>query len=208
MHTSPTPGHDSRPPQHRSGHAPHPGSHPSAHARSKKKRRLFPLWYTIIFILACIIVVSFLIYKIAAKPPSIDADAVTPDSISDTDQDRTYGVDPSEEDQPDVQPAAMVRRDNVYTFLIFGVDESGGSNTDTIMVGCYDVDNEALSIGSIPRDTLVRTSSVRKINSVYPRGGEEDLEASLERMLGIPIDFYVKVRLEGFIDLVDAIGDV
>ncbi|MBR2667337.1 MAG: LCP family protein [Oscillospiraceae bacterium] len=207
MHTSPTPGHGSRPPQHRTGHAPHPGSHP-AHARSRKRRRLFPVWYTVIFILACIIVVSFLIYKIAAKPPSIDADAVTPDTISDTDQDRTYGVDPSEEDQPDIQPAAMVRRDNVYTFLIFGVDESGGSNTDTIMVGCYDVDNEALSIVSIPRDTLVRTSSVRKINSVYPRGGTEDLEAALERMLGIPIDFYVKVRLEGFIDLVDAIGGV
>ena len=70
----------------------------------------------------------------------------------------------------------------MYTFLLVGRDDGGGGNTDTIMVGCYDVKNATLDVLSIYRDTLVDVPwEIKKINSVYnnqrdgrgPAAGEE-----------------------------------
>ena len=54
-------------------------------------------------------------------------------------------------------PAAwgLAGREDVYTFLLVGRDDGqgGGGNTDTMMVGCYDVKNgtvDVLSIYGIP----------------------------------------------------------
>ncbi len=180
-----------------------PTARPSTHRKKRRRRPLFPLWYKIIFIIAIIIVVAFVIYKIASKPPKIDPGT----SVVATDTTESTELYPQIHDsglQKD-----MVRREGVYTLLIFGVDESGGNNTDTIMVGCYDVKNQSMALVSVPRDTMLHTSEyTRKINSSYPLGGTEMLEDSLEQLLGIPIDFYIKIDLDGFMELVDAIGGV
>jgi LCP family protein required for cell wall assembly len=87
--------------------------------------------------------------------------------------------------------------------------DKGGGNTDTIMIGAYDIQKQALSVVSIPRDTMIHSDhSNKKINATFARGGVSGLENSLEDMLGFPVDFYVKVNLAAFEKIVNAVGGV
>ena len=55
-----------------------------------------------------------------------------------------------------------------------------------------------------PRDTLLEGG---KINSVYHKGPEA-LAETVTDLLGVPIDYYVTVDVEGFVALVDELGGI
>ena len=113
------------------------------------------------------------------------------------------------------------------TFVIMGLDEEG-TRTDTIMVGCYNDKLSELSIMSVPRDTLIEVDTQTfnkmweefpepgqrgmKINTVHHYGAEKYgvslLKQELEKIIGTPIDYYVKVNFEAFRYLVDEMGGV
>ena len=102
------------------------------------------------------------------------------------------------------------RKEGVFTFLLVGTDMDDG-NTDTIMVASYDTKNQDISIMSIPRDTMVNESwDIKRINSVYSRykDGIEALRKRVKTLVGFTPDFYVKVDLSMFVELVDLIGGV
>ena len=103
-------------------------------------------------------------------------------------------------------PEPLVRREGVYTFLLVATDEGGG-NTDTIMVASFDTAAGTVGVVSIPRDTLV-DRSFPKINGIYAREGIEGLREAVTDLMGIPIDYYVIVGLNGFQRLVNAVGGV
>ena len=106
-----------------------------------------------------------------------------------------------------------VRRDGVSTILLIGTDQ-GGARTDTLMLLTADRPGRRLSLVSIPRDTLVNgTYSVPKINSVYGanNGGAEGIEMLLTRVeqcVGFRPDGYILIRLDAFVDVVDALGGI
>lgn len=117
---------------------------------------------------------------------------------------------------------SVKRKDEFYNFLILAKDKGGG-NTDTIIVLSFDVENKAISLLQIPRDTCVNyNNGIRKINSVYSIGyrnskgdskektkkGIEALSNCLVQNFGIVIDKYVTVDLKGFRAIVDTIGGV
>ncbi len=102
------------------------------------------------------------------------------------------------------------RKEGVYTFLLVGTDMDDG-NTDTIMVVSYDTVNQDINIMSIPRDTMINESwDIKKINSVYSRTGSsiDSLANRVRKLIGFKPDFYVKVDLEMFVELVDLVGGV
>lgn len=102
------------------------------------------------------------------------------------------------------------RKEGMYTFLLVGTDKDDG-NTDTIMVASYDTVHQAVSIMSIPRDTMINESwDLKKINSVYSRtgGNIESLAKRVKKLVGFAPDFYVKVDLSVFVELVDLVGGV
>ena len=77
------------------------------------------------------------------------------------------------------------------------------------MVGSYDVKNNKISVLSVPRDTLVNVSrTVKKINGAYGSGGVEQVMDELEPILGFRPDHYIKVSLNAFVEVVDALGGV
>lgn len=119
---------------------------------------------------------------------------------------------PSQESQGEgVHPALLEagRREDVYTFLLVGRDDGGGGNTDTIMVGCYDVKNETLDVMSIYRDTLVDVPwEIKKINSVYNRRDMEGLQEQVKNLIGYTPDYYFLMEMDIVTQLVDAIGGV
>ena len=106
------------------------------------------------------------------------------------------------------------RKSNFYTFLVIGRDTGGGGNTDTLLLAAYDVDNQALNVMSIPRDTMVNVSwDIKKINSVYNMygGGDEGLAAlgdEISQLVGFVPDYQVVVEWAAVGELVDAIGGV
>jgi LCP family protein required for cell wall assembly len=103
---------------------------------------------------------------------------------------------------------ASERKDGFYTVLVCGTDDGNGGS-DTIMLSAVDTENGTVNVVSIPRDTLVNEDwTVKKINSAYNRGGVEAVSEQVEKITGVPVDFYVTVDLQAFIDLVDAIGGV
>ncbi len=100
------------------------------------------------------------------------------------------------------------RKDGFYTFLLFGTDKEG-TNTDTIMVVSYDVPNQKLSLMSIPRDTMVNVGwDIKKINSVYGMRGLSGFRKQIAKLVGFTPDFYIKIDLQAFVDVVDLIGGV
>lgn len=99
--------------------------------------------------------------------------------------------------------------------LIMGVSTDIDSElTDTIMVASYNPNTQKANLLSIPRDTYTGTNiktavASKKINSLYniSRDPKKTLEA-VNDITGLDIKYYVLVKTEALIELVDAIGGV
>lgn len=85
-----------------------------------------------------------------------------------------------------------------------GYRSTEGASTDTILY--VDVRGDDISVIAMPRDLLV--DERRRINSIYGREGAEGLLRRVEAVLGVPIDYYVIIKLDIFQNLVDALGGV
>jgi len=87
--------------------------------------------------------------------------------------------------------------------------------TDVIMVVNMDFEASQMSILQIPRDTFVgnytdnyKINSVYKSPSDYTYSGIDGLANIIYDMFKINIDHYVTMQMDGFSDIVDAIGGV
>ena len=103
-----------------------------------------------------------------------------------------------------------------FKCLVLGIstDEQGALLTDTIMVASYNPNTQKATLLSIPRDTYTGTNPAKatpyqKINSVYSRKeNPQDVLDAVNKVTGLNLQYYVIVKTEGFIKLVDAIGGV
>ena len=113
--------------------------------------------------------------------------------------------------QVDNEEEALSRMKGSYNILAVGRDKVG-LNTDTIMLAHIDTELNTLNIMSIPRDTMSNQSRyVKKINAAYGVGGKaniEQLKSEITDLVGVQVDRYVVVNLEGFEQIIDAIGGV
>ena len=99
--------------------------------------------------------------------------------------------------------------------LLMGVSTDIDSElTDTIMVASYNPNTQKANLLSIPRDTYTgkntkKATASQKINALYnmTRTPQKTLEA-VNEITGLDIKYYVIVRTEALIKLVDAIGGV
>jgi len=100
------------------------------------------------------------------------------------------------------------------TILLLGRDsrdtESEMGRADTIMLLYLDPVNAAVSLLSIPRDTLVDIPGYGqdKINAAYAYGGEKLMIKTIQDFIGAEINHYVTLDFQGFVDLIDAMGGV
>ena len=80
--------------------------------------------------------------------------------------------------------------------------------TDTMMVATFDTKEKTVGVVSIPRDTLTRRESGKNPKLVYGPGNVTQRREDIAAMLGIPIDYYVKINLRAFVELVDYLEGV
>lgn len=103
-----------------------------------------------------------------------------------------------------------------FKCLILGIstDQKDVDLTDTIMVASYNPNTQKATLLSIPRDTYTgknpaKATAYEKINAMYSRKHrpDETLKA-VNEITGLDIEYYVVVKTEALIKLVDVIGGV
>ncbi|MED4924052.1 LytR family transcriptional regulator [Anoxybacillus geothermalis] len=104
-------------------------------------------------------------------------------------------------------------RKTPISILLIGVDERKGDKgrADTLIVMTVNPNKQSIEMVSVPRDTrteIIGRGTQDKINHSYSFGGVEMTMATVEHFLDIPIDYYIKVNMESFRDIVDAVGGV
>lgn len=119
---------------------------------------------------------------------------------------------------PIVEGSEPFQADGKLRFLIVGEDDGliapgryVPGRSDTLMVASYDPESGALSLLSIPRDTLVEIPGRRgkdKINHALAFGGIDLTMRTVSQFLNIPLRYYVHVKTDGFKRIVDALDGV
>jgi LCP family protein required for cell wall assembly len=100
-----------------------------------------------------------------------------------------------------------------FSVLVLGVDEREGDRgrSDSIIVLTVNPDLNSVKMLSIPRDTyteIVGNGTTDKINHAFAFGGVEMAMDTVENFLDIPLDYYLEINMEGFKDIVDAVGGI
>jgi polyisoprenyl-teichoic acid--peptidoglycan teichoic acid transferase len=122
--------------------------------------------------------------------------------------------DKSEMRESAVQPL----KDNV-SLLIMGIDESevrkgeygDSTRTDALMYATFNMKEKSVKLLSIPRDSYVTVPNEKKkdkINHVHAYSGVEGTIDTVEYLLDVPVDYYVKVNFESFLEIVNLLGGI
>ncbi len=101
--------------------------------------------------------------------------------------------------------------------LFIGVDDSESRNfqdstrSDALMVATFNKKDNSIKLLSIPRDSYVyvpEEDEYTKINHAYAAGGAKSTVETVENLLDIEIDHYVRMNFYAFIDIVDALDGI
>jgi len=103
--------------------------------------------------------------------------------------------------------------------LLLGLDE-GKTRTDVVVLAHLEPRKGLITLLSLPRDTLVEIDctglseacvSPDKLAHAHAYGGEQGVPVTIdtvERLLGVKVDHYVRADFEGFKQVVDILGGV
>lgn len=101
--------------------------------------------------------------------------------------------------------------------LFIGVDDSserqfeGSARTDALMLATFNQEDKSVKLLSIPRDSYVyipEKDFYTKINHAHAYGGVELTLDTVEELLDVPVDYYVKMNFNAFIDVIDALNGI
>ena len=117
-----------------------------------------------------------------------------------------------EKSEKRVTPITL-EKEEPFSILMLGVDERDGDigRSDTMVVLTVNPNLSSIKMLSIPRDTrtkIIGKGIQDKINHAYAFGGVEMSMDTVENLLDIPLDYYLQVNMEGFLEIVDAVGGV
>ena len=121
-----------------------------------------------------------------------------------------------DEDDKDTLIDRLLDGTKDITFLVLGVDakdldNSQGTRSDTMMLCRVDRSTGDISILSIPRDTKMQLPgrvNEEKINHAHAHGGPEYSVMAVGELLGIDLEYYVKVDyniVREYVDILDGV---
>lgn len=106
----------------------------------------------------------------------------------------------------------MIDIRKTVVFAIYGIDDktTEEGRSDIIMVVKYDPALKKLVIVSLPRDLRVNVPGYgeTKINHAYAYGKTELINQVIEELLGIKLDFSIKLNFDTFAKIIDSVGGV
>ncbi|WP_226580641.1 LCP family protein [Halobacillus litoralis] len=103
--------------------------------------------------------------------------------------------------------------------LFIGIDDSdkrsgqedAPSRSDALVLATFNQDEKSIKMLNIPRDSLTYIPEVGyedKIAHAHAFGGIDATVATVERMLDVPVDYYVRLNFNSFVEVVDSIGGI
>ncbi|MBM6619065.1 LCP family protein [Bacillus suaedaesalsae] len=165
--------------------------------QNKKSRK--KLKFILIPLLLIVLVVtgygSYLTYKLA----NATADAQKPLERGEKSEKRETPIDPA--------------KDN-FSVLFIGVDEREGetnSRSDALILATFNKTEKTVKMVSIPRDSRVTIPGKErkdKITHAHAIGGADLTIETVENLFDVPVDYYVKLNFDAFIEIIDALGGV
>lgn len=120
--------------------------------------------------------------------------------------------EPSEEKLQDKENTLPDR----FSVLFIGVDDSehrGQSNprADALIIATYNKAANTVKLTSLPRDSYVHIPKIgreSKLAHAHAFGGVHGTVETVEELIDIPINYYVRFNFHSFIDVIDALGGV
>ncbi|WP_221567243.1 LCP family protein [Alkalihalobacillus sp. TS-13] len=134
------------------------------------------------------------------------------DSVKDTANEIHEPIDP-ERDKNVPKPKVDKKEREPISILLLGVDErkNDSGRSDTMVVITVNPHDDTMIMFNIPRDTrteIIGKGFDDKINHAYAFGGTKMAVETVENFLDIPINYYIKVNMESFQDIVNAVNGV
>lgn len=182
-------------------------------------KRFFKILLISIFILMLITISGFAIFKKVYTPTHLRdlADEINEVVIELPDDEEVTIDEPDEiiiEKTEDELWAEAIADSDRVNILLFGTD---GLRADTLMVMSYSKADDDITMISVPRDTQNFVEGKdgpghHKINAVFSftggtTGAIEQREA-VEKIVGIPLHYYVKVNYYGLEAVVNTLGGI
>lgn len=109
-------------------------------------------------------------------------------------------------------------KDDNVSILFVGVDQGGGREGDTdsglsdaLMLATFNVAEKSVNLLSIPRDSYVyipSRDSYTKITHAHAYGGIPETIDTVEHLFEMPVDYYVRLDFDAFIDVVEALDGI
>lgn len=107
------------------------------------------------------------------------------------------------------------------SILFLGIDDNCGrekngqsteqSRSDAMIFSTLNTEKEQIRMLSIPRDTISYIPKVGyydKIAHAHAYGGPKSSMDSVEATLNVPVDYYVRINMEAFVDAVNELGGI
>lgn len=108
-----------------------------------------------------------------------------------------------------------------FSILFLGIDDSPArrdngqktseARTDSMILATFNRDDKQVRLIGIPRDTLSYIPPVKmydKITHAHAEGGPESSAHAVEQKFNVPVDYYVRVNMQAFVDVVDELGGI
>lgn len=170
--------------------------------RRKQKRRMGCFGFIVILLLAAIAVAGFFAYNVY-RNVEVTTEVLYTERPEEQVAVREEAIDIKKEAQP-------------FSVLLLGIDTGDmgrvdAGRSDVMMIVTVNPTTNRTTITSIPRDTLTTISGYGtedKINHAYAFGGVAMSVNTVQDLLDVPVDFTVSVNMQGFADIVDAVGGI
>ncbi|MEN1937077.1 LCP family protein [Paenibacillus sp. 102] len=130
-------------------------------------------------------------------------------------------------DKSNLRDKAVKPITNNVSILIMGVDESdvrgkeygGAIRTDAMLLATFNKDSKTVKLLSIPRDTYTYIPIEKKMDKITHAhaygsakngkdGGPQASIDAVEKLLHVPVDYFVKFNFKSFMKIVDDLGGI
>ncbi|KAA0762123.1 LCP family protein [Bacillus sp. SH5-2] len=130
-------------------------------------------------------------------------------------------------DKSDLRDKAVKPITNNVSVLIMGVDESDvrgkeygeAIRTDALLLATFNKDSKTVKLLSIPRDTYTYIPVEKKKDKIThahaygsakngKNGGPQASIDAVEKLMNVPVDYFVKFNFKSFIKIVDDLGGI
>lgn len=120
--------------------------------------------------------------------------------------------------------STAIKQTKPFSILLMGVDTGSAErkskwagNSDSMILVTINPKTKKTTMTSLERDILIKLSGPEgnemdgeeaKLNAAYASGGAQMAIMTIQDLLNIKIDNFVRINMQGLVDLVDAVGGI